>query len=639
MATLLETHLGRGSSRTSGRTSRSASKANPQMMLLIDPRLGDVEDDASSTKRRSLLAIGGSLLSEISIPKLIASWLLLLALPAMVLGLAPLVSSGWVSVLSRKVTTPPSGVWVVALIVVIAALGWLGGRRILRTAEQSFWSLNALAAQPGYALCREGLRHLSERLLEPRVGTANRARIRAGVAAAAGVIVSAAALCVVALAWRGSRWIGDVADLSQPLSLALPAFANALVLVGAYLAGFALIWGIADARMDQPRDLASFDPAPPEGRLWRVAHLSDLHVVGERFGFRIESGRSGPCGNEQLVRLLSRLEVIHKAEPVDLVLITGDVTDAGRSSEWAEFLSAIAKHQSLAKRTLLLPGNHDLNVVDRANPARLDLPTSPGKRLRQLRALSAIAALQGDKVRLIDPRTGGLGRTLREALAPHLADIAAFADRGTLRLSIRLAQVFDDVFPMVLPPDGDDGLGVILLNSNSESHFSFTNALGLIAVEQARALLAIARGLPRARWIIALHHHLIEYPKPAKFFSERIGTALINGTWFVRELQSLGSKVVVMHGHRHIDWIGECGPLRIISAPSAVMTSGPDGTDRSGHFHIHTLGLGEDGSLCLLRPERVDIASAQEEAQRSASTWPNRPQFGKGAEEIGQPGR
>jgi hypothetical protein len=390
--------------------------------------------------------------------------------------------------------------------------------------------------------------------------------------------------------------------------------------------------------MDQPRDLAAFDPAPPEGRLWRVAHLSDLHVVGERFGFRIESGRSGPCGNDQLVRLLSRLEVIHKAEPLDLVLITGDVTDAGRSSEWAEFLSAIARHPSLGNRTLLLPGNHDLNVVDRANPARLDLPTSPGKRLRQLRALSAIAALQGDKVRLIDPRTGGLGSTLRDALAPHLADIAAFADRGTLRLSMRLSQVFDDVFPMVLPPDGDDGLGVILLNSNSESHFSFTNALGLIAVEQARALLAIARALPRARWIIALHHHLIEYPKPAKFFSERIGTALINGTWFVRELQSLGSKVVVMHGHRHIDWIGECGPLRIISAPSPVMTPGPDGTDKSGHFHIHTLGLGGDGSLCLLRPERVDIAGTQEETQRSASTWPNRPHFDKGAEEIGQPG-
>ena len=617
------------------------------MMFLIDPRHGDVEDDASSTKRRSLLAIAGSLLSEISIPKLVASWLLLLALPAIALGLAPLVSSGWVSVLSRKVTTPPSGLWVLALIVAIAALGWLGGRRLLRAAEQSFWSLNALAAQPGYALCREGLRHLSERVLEPRVGAANRACVRAGVAAAAGIIVSAAALSVVALAWRSSRWIGDVADLSHPLSLALPAFANALVLVGAYLAGFALIWGIADARMDQPRDLTVFDPAPPEGRLWRVAHLSDLHVVGERFGFRIESGRSGPCGNERLARLLSRLEIIHRAEPLDLILITGDITDAGRSSEWAEFLTAMASHPSLASRTLLLPGNHDLNVVDRANPARLDLPTSPGKRLRQLRALSAIAALQGDKVRVIDPRTGGFGSTLRDALAPHLADIAKFADRGTLRLSMRLAQVFDDAFPMVLPPDGDDGLGVILLNSNSEAHFSFTNALGLIAVEQARALLAIAKRLPRARWIIALHHHLIEYPKPAKFFSERIGTALINGTWFVRELQSLGSKVVVMHGHRHIDWIGECGPLRIISAPSAVMApvmppaTAPviDGSDKCGHFHIHTLGLGADGHLCLLRPERVDIASAPEEARRSASAPLDRPHVGKGAEEIGQPGR
>jgi hypothetical protein len=35
---------------------------------LIDPRRGDAEDDASSTKQRSLLAIAGSLLAEISLP-------------------------------------------------------------------------------------------------------------------------------------------------------------------------------------------------------------------------------------------------------------------------------------------------------------------------------------------------------------------------------------------------------------------------------------------------------------------------------------------------------------------------------------------------------------------------------------------
>jgi hypothetical protein len=32
----------------------------------IDPRRGDVEDDASSSKRRSLLSLAGSLLAEIA---------------------------------------------------------------------------------------------------------------------------------------------------------------------------------------------------------------------------------------------------------------------------------------------------------------------------------------------------------------------------------------------------------------------------------------------------------------------------------------------------------------------------------------------------------------------------------------------
>ena len=36
---------------------------------IVDPRQGDVGDDAASRKQRSLLAIAGSLLVEISLPK------------------------------------------------------------------------------------------------------------------------------------------------------------------------------------------------------------------------------------------------------------------------------------------------------------------------------------------------------------------------------------------------------------------------------------------------------------------------------------------------------------------------------------------------------------------------------------------
>jgi len=64
-----------------------------------------------------------------------------------------------------------------------------------------------------------------------------------------------------------------------------------------------------------------------------------------------------------------------------------------------------------------------------------------------------------------------------------------------------------------------------------------------------------------------------------------------------------------MHGHRHIDWIGACGSLRIISAPSPVMNA----TDQAAtRFYIHTLAAGPDGELGLLAPERVEIAGENE---------------------------
>src|SRR5262249_3637984 len=241
---------------------------------------------------------------------------------------------------------------------------------------------------------------------------------------------------------------------------------------------------IADATMDQPSDLVAFDSPCACGRTWRIAHVSELQVVGERYGYRIECGRSGPRGNDRLSRVLDRLDAIHAQRALDLVLITGDITDSGRSAEWAEFFSALSVHPEMAKRTLLLPGNHDINVVDRANPARFDLPTSPAKRLRQMRALSAIEAVQGRRVSVVDHAHGRVGDCLSNALSPYRASIAEFANAGSLRLSGRLARAWSDAFPMVLVPDSAEGLGVALFNSNAETHFSFTNALGLVSVEQ-----------------------------------------------------------------------------------------------------------------------------------------------------------
>ena len=66
----------------------------------------------------------------------------------------------------------------------------------------------------------------------------------------------------------------------------------------------------------------------------------------------------------------------------------------------------------------------------------------------------------------------------------------------------------------------------------------------------------------------------------------------------------MAKRCVLMHGHRHIDWIGECGGLVIVSAPSPIMEAL---NDADTYFYIHTLEIGADNCLRLLAPERIDV--------------------------------
>ena len=59
-----------------------------------------------------------------------------------------------------------------------------------------------------------------------------------------------------------------------------------------------------------------------------------------------------------------------------------------------------------------------------------------------------------------------------------------------------------------------------------------------------------------------------------------------------------------MHGHRRVDWVGECAGLTIVSAPSPVMNTTDDATTC---FYVHTLAIGSDRRLRLLQPQRVAV--------------------------------
>jgi hypothetical protein len=592
------------------------------MWPLIDPRKGDFESDASSSQSRSLWSIAGGMLAEISLPKLIVAWFVLLGLPALLLGAMPIFASIWINATALTLVEFSYGLVPLLLLIALAATALLGARRLFRLAERSFWSLNSLAVQPAYALCREILSQVAERILPRDVTTARRAKWRAITAVLSGLIICLLSVGILLLAWPHVRFSVEFSALHQPVALAKAALANSIAIVAAYVAAAVLVWAVADATMPMACDLEHFAEAATSGRTsgeqtsdkqtsseqtWRIAHLSDIHVVGEKYGFRIESGRSGPRGNDRLIRVLQRLDEIQAKQPLHAILVTGDITDAGLATEWAEFFDALAQFPRVAERMFVIPGNHDINVVNRANPAQFDLPTSPNKKLRKLRVLSALNAIQGSRVHVLDRRTKRLDQTLARALGPAMAGMVAFADTGRPR-HYALDDLWSNAFPMALPPDRDEGLGIILLNSNADTHFSFTNALGMVSADQFSAAAAIMTQYPRAGWVVCIHHHVVEYPRPDVKLSERIGTALINGQWFVRRLQPFADRIVVMHGHRHFDWFGRCGAFPILSAPSAVM-GGPDSAPT--RFYIHTIAIGADGKIKLLQPQPVVVEGPQ----------------------------
>ena len=293
------------------------------------------------------------------------------------------------------------------LLVFLVAIAVFSSRRLFRLAEGGFWSLNALAVQPCYAAAREALRQLLEWRFAP--DSARLPGLRAASAVISGLLICAIALLAAFMAWPATRFVGDVAICMTRGGWRMRRWPTASFW-SALMSPWPRWSGRSPTRRWTSRTISTIStPGSQSEPLWRIAHLSDIHAVGERYGFRIESGRMGPGGNGRLRQAFARLETLHAENPLHAILITGDVTDAGLSSEWAEFFDIVAEHPALADLILMVPGNHDLNIVDPTNPARLDLPTSPNKGLRKVRVLSAMAALQGERVRVVDQKNAAIG--------------------------------------------------------------------------------------------------------------------------------------------------------------------------------------------------------------------------------------
>jgi hypothetical protein len=163
------------------------------------------------------------------------------------------------------------------------------------------------------------------------------------------------------------------------------------------------------------------------------------------------------------------------------------------------------------------------------------------------------------------------------------------------------------MFPLIEPPSSDRAWGVILLNSNAASHFSLTNAIGVVDPAQMKALRAILQNFPDHAWIILLHHQVVDYPVASIPLRDRVGLALVNAPDLLATIVPHASRVLVFHGHRHRDWIGTCGEVVLCSAPS--VTLGCEGAeDTRGSFRIHELAMAGGGEIHLVATQQIKIA-------------------------------
>ena len=579
-------------------------------MRIWNLRRGDDDDNRTSPHGGGIRRILLSTAVEFNYVKAAIGFLVLIVGPALLVGIMPSVAVTFgrlkFSAAASSVYSPILAVIVLAALLVAAV--WIG-RPLLLKALENFWHLHYTLVFPAFVALREVLRSVAERFSGP-TATAEQLDRRRRVGTVVGALLFASA--GIALAIIVDLSIGlQLIDVERVRKWAVvrAALGNAAVVLGLSTAAESLYWVWREFRFRAPVLDWARDPAQQATSVNRVAHLSDLHVVGERYGCRMESGTHGPRGNRCIRRALRKLAVIHAATPLERVLITGDVTDAGTRAEWAEFLDLIRNFPELRDRLSFVPGNHDVNIVDRHNTGRFDLPWSAGQSLRKLRVVLALDALQGDRAYVVDRKSGALGPSLREYLREggRVERLRALAKYGAIRGRREMSKVWDAIFPLVEPPPVEDGYGIILLNSNARSHFSLTNAIGVVNPPQLKALKLILRSSPRSSWMILLHHQVVEYPVGSISLTDRIGLALVNAPDVLAAIAPHASRCLILHGHRHRDWIGTCRKVVLCSAPSVTMGSQGEG-QYHGSFHVHEFALGGDGDIRLNATQRVKVS-------------------------------
>jgi len=333
--------------------------------------------------------------------------------------------------------------------------------------------------------------------------------------------------------------------------------------------------------------------AAPDGAL-RLVHLTDLHVAEGPNVRMVE--RAHPAGNGALERLLDEPGV----QSAELLLITGDVTDRGTSVAWRCFLDAV-EERGLAERVVMVPGNHDLALVDpldgelrRHHVLRNDRfgVVQLANLLKFCEAFAETAGgragfvLAGDAMlpyedawlkaeRAVRPLVAALPdepapRVRWRSYREDRAQVLAYEDRIEAAREQLLA-----LFPVAVPLAGHDAVVFVLNSCAGVSRHPATNALGHVGRAQYRRLDKLARFFAQKIKFVALHHHVVRRTEErGRDFITRVMakfTVLGDSRPLVKFCRAHDVRAV-FNGHRHLSYqLRLPNGTVLLAAPSSTL--------------------------------------------------------------------
>jgi hypothetical protein len=423
----------------------------------------------------------------------------------------------------------------------------------------------------------------------------------------------------------GKLNMGDVTSLSARILACLALLA---------LAGFRF------AALSDPRDFYAYprltQHQPPKLNQpgFRIAHLSDIHVTAREAATEGGSTNTDKIFSAALETLTHQLAVASKGEGknIDMILISGDITDRGTAVHWNAFDAIIAQHHNLRNRLVLLHGNHDLNFSAVSSwwfLQLMDPQPHDGRRRAEcrLRVLDAMLRLMPSAQVL---RELDLVPLCKE-FGPRINKLYSDANQGALEVD-GVEDVWNRVFPVVVAkraqePNGAK-LGVILLDSIAPTSSVASNAYGYVWPAQLEKLPAIAALLRKEGAIpmVVLHHH------PAMHYSLWAGASThtsrenkLRRMWRRFRKEALAGMLViensdelfdalanarirlVFHGHQHHREMGRDEPtgVLVVGAGSTTKDSWDDHNDpEEPNFTVLTLVPDQDGDVLLSESER-----------------------------------